>query len=390
MDVLLMEAVRSPLCLPVTGGLQAMTPIELVRQTVDGLLQRTGIETIDVDRILIECGTEAARQVEASDWLTWPSDEPPTDIPSIVIGRWCGTGQQALHMAARGIKRGLHDVVVVVGVESIHHDRATPQNSETCSPTDPLAASGRDHILAAEVLAAKWTLDREQLDTYTVRSHQRASEVASSGEFDSEIVAINVATDGPRREVTRDEAIDSTLTVDQLRALRPTLLDPVIARPDPDISWSITAGNSSQRVMGTSAVLLVSKSRAAQFGLRARARLRGLAVAAPDPALPLAAPLHATERILAATKTSLAQVDHVEVGEEFAAVPLAWTAEFPISANLFNPRGGSLALGNARACAGLRQITTMLAALEATGGRLGLQTMSADTGSAYAVIVERS
>jgi acetyl-CoA acyltransferase len=389
-EVLLMEAVRSPLCASAASGLSAAAPTELVRQTVHAVLQRAGIETADVDRVMVECNNEISDQLEAAGGLAWPVDGQPTRVPPITTGRWCGTGQQLLHLAACGIARSLYDIVVVVGVESMHPGSPGTHNAGTLATPVPLDTwpGPYPRVLAAEMLAAKWGLGREQLDAYTVRSQKRASEVASSGEFDGEIVPISVPGDDTERLLIRDETIDPRLTVEQLRALPPTFLDPVITRQHPDIVWSITAGNSAQRAVGASAVLLMSKPRAAQLGVRPRARFHEFSVARANPALPLAAPLRATEKILASAKMSLAQVDHVEVDEEFACVPLAWCAEFSISPDLFNPRGGALALGNPRACGGLRQLTTMLGALEATGGRFGLQTMSADAGKAYASLVE--
>jgi acetyl-CoA acyltransferase len=390
-QVLLTAAVRSPMCSPASaGGLSVMTAVDLMSQTVDVLLERAGIEAADVDRVIVECANEASDELEAAGWLTWPVKGRPTRIPAITVGRWCGTGQQVVHLAARGVARGIYDAVVVVGVESIRRNRLRTDGAEP--PAAPFVLDGssalHSRILAAELLASKWEIDRQQLDDYAVRSHQRAAEVASSGEFDAEIVPIDLPGKGAVQRVDRDGMIEPTLTVEQLSALQPSFLGPSITSQHPGILWSVTARNSAPHAVGSSAVLLMSKPRAAQLGVRARARFHEFCVIREDPALPLAAPLRATEKILNSAKMSLTQIDHVEVDEEFACVPLVWRAEYPISRDLLNPRGGALSLGNARTCGGIRQITTMLGALEATGGRFGLQTMSATDGKAYASLVE--
>jgi acetyl-CoA acetyltransferase family protein len=359
--------------------------MDLVRQTVDDVLRRTGINAGCIDRVLIECSDAVGDQLETAGRLSWPVDGVPTRVPPTTVGRWCGTGQQVLHLAAHGIVRGTYDAVLVLGVESMPNGQS-PSAQPSAESELRAMAELPPRILAAERLAAKWGIERQRLDEYAVRSHQRAAEVASAGEFDAEIVAIESGR--PGHPLKADQTIDRELTIEALRALRPTLLDPIATSRHPGISWSITTGNAAQPSIGTAAVLLMSKPRAEALKLRPRAHVRNLSVARGDATLPLLAPLRATEKVLAATKLSLAQIDHVEVDEEFACVPLAWTSEFNISEDLFNPRGGSLALGNPRACGGLRQLTTMLSALEATGGRVGLQTMSSQNGNAYASLIE--
>lgn len=378
------------MCLPTAGGLSAMSPMDLVRQIVDALLQRAGVHASDIDRLLVECDTETGGQPYVAGQPRQPGDPVQVHIPAITIGQRCGTGQQILHLAAQEVAQGRYGSVVVAGAGSMYGSSPTGDHSETSATPAPFDKSAGVHprVLAAELLAAKWGIRREHLDAYTVRSHQRASEVAAAGEFEPEIVPITVASDGLLRQVLHDEAIDIDLTTARLRTLGPTVLDPVVARQHPEISCSITVGNSARRVAGASALLLMNEHHAARLGVRPRAYFCGFSVARPDPALPLAAPLQATKQILADRQMSVGQLDHVEVDEEFACVPLAWTAEFPVSPDLFNPRGGALALGIPRACGGLRQITTMLNALEATGGRFGLQTMSADAGGAYACLIE--
>lgn len=386
-DAVLAEAVRSPMCRCGDGGLTGVTAMEMVRQTIDALLLRAQIDVTDVDRVLIECSTQLGRDLVDIGSLTWPIGDIPAQVPAITIDRWCGTGQQVVHHAARLVARGSCKVVVVVGVETT----ASAAADDASGTNDEISIAER-RGLTAELLAARWSINRFKLDAYTVRSHQRASAVAAAGEFDREIIPIRVSGDGTesRRMVFRDETIDSALTLERLRTLPPTLANPTITQRHPDITWSITSGNSAPRAIGTSALLVTNQTQAARLGIRSRAHLRAIASAPTNVSLPLAAPLAATERLLMQSRVRLDEIDHVEVDEEFACVPMAWRARFSIGTDLFNPRGGALALGNPRACGGIRQLTTLLSALEATGGRLGLQTMGTDAGGAYATLIDRS
>lgn len=157
----------------------------------------------------------------------------------------------------------------------------------------------------------------------------------------------------------------------------------------PEISWSVTAGNSSQLADGAAAVLVMSERRANELGLRPRARFHAFAVASDDPITMLSAPIPATEKILARTGMSISDFDHIEINEAFAPVPLAWAQHFGVSLDRVNPRGGAIALGHPLGASGGRLMVSMLCGLEATGGRWGLQAMCEAGGMANATIIER-
>jgi acetyl-CoA acetyltransferase family protein len=157
----------------------------------------------------------------------------------------------------------------------------------------------------------------------------------------------------------------------------------------PEINWSVSAGNSSQLADGAAAILIMTEERAEQLNLRPRARFHSFALAGDDPITMLTAPIPATEKVLARSGLSLSDIDHYEVNEAFAPVPLAWKAHFDADPKRLNPRGGAIALGHPLGASGARLMTTMLGALEATGGRYGLQTMCEAGGMANATIIER-
>ena len=189
--------------------------------------------------------------------------------------------------------------------------------------------------------------------------------------------------------VDTDETIRPGTTVEKLGQLNPSFHTEQMAERFPEIQWHITAGNSSQLADGASAVLIMSEQRANQLGLKPRARFCAFSVAADDPITMLTGPLPATEKVLKRARLSISDMDHYEVNEAFAPVPLAWLQHFDADSKALNPRGGAIALGHPLGASGTRLLTTMVAGLEDTGGRYGLQTMCEAGGMANATIIER-
>jgi len=157
----------------------------------------------------------------------------------------------------------------------------------------------------------------------------------------------------------------------------------------PEIGWHVTAGNSSQLTDGAAAVLIMSEEMAAQLGLTPRARFHSFGLAGDDPINMLTGPIPATEKLLKRSGLSIDDIDHYEVNEAFAPVPMAWASHFNADPDRLNPRGGAIALGHPLGASGARLLTTMLNGLEATGGRYGLQTMCEAGGMANATLIER-
>ena len=186
-----------------------------------------------------------------------------------------------------------------------------------------------------------------------------------------------------------DETIRPATTVEVLSQLKPSFLDERLAARFPELRWAITAGNSSQITDGASVLLLMERQTAQRLGLRPRARFVAFDVIADDPLMMLTAPIPATRRVLAKAQLRVADIDHFEVNEAFASVPLAWNREIGADPERLNPRGGAIALGHPLGGSGARLMTTMLHGLEQSGGRYGLQTMCEAGGMANATIIER-
>ena len=368
------------------GALSALHPVELLGQVLHQLVHGTGLDPELVDDVLAGCVSQVGEQSGPVGRYAWLAAGLPEEVPSATIHRACGSSQQAADFAAQGVIAGAYDVVIACGVESmsripmftarIGQDPFGPSVHERYSPG--LVPQG----VSAELIAARWGLGRAELDDYAARSHARAA-AADLGE---EIVPVEL----PGGEVVdRDETIRPGTTPERLAELAPSFRTEELAARFPEVGWHVTPGNSSQLTDGASAVLIVEERRARELGLVPRARFHSFGLAGDDPISMLTGPLPATEKVLRRSGLRLDEIDHYEVNEAFASVPLAWARHFGADEERLNPRGGAIALGHPLGASGARLLTTMLHGLEATGGRYGLQTMCEAGGMANATVVER-
>ena len=243
--------------------------------------------------------------------------------------------------------------------------------------------------IAAELIAARWDLSREELDRFSLRSHQLAAAAEDAGITARSIVSVRVEDDAGGHEVTRDEGLRRDTSIERLAALRPAFHDEAVAAAWPGIAWRITAGNSSQVTDGAGAVLLAEEGVAARLGLEPRAAITHFAVVGDDPVQMLTAIMPATRRVLARARRTVGDIDAWEVNEAFASVVLAWLREMEVDPALVNRYGGAIALGHPVGASGTRLLANLLAALELGGGRFGVQTMCESGGMANATLIER-
>ena len=387
---LIIDAVRTPMARGKPGGaLSAIHPVELLAQTLRALVDRNGLDPALVDDVLIGCVSQVGEQSNNPGRMALLAAGFPTQVPATTIERKCGSSQQAVHFAAQGIAAGAYDIAIAGGVESMSR---IPMGSarlgaDIFGPTlharyaPGLVSQG----VAAELVAEKWGISRAEMDDYAAQSHARAERTRSTGGFDGEIVPVMV--DG--LTVARDETIRPSTSADGLAGLKPVFGTPEMAERFPAVEWGVTSGNASQLTDGAAAILLMSEEAAARLGCKPRARFVAFDVVGDDPLLMLTAPIPATRRVLAKAGLAADEIDHFEVNEAFASVPLAWAREFPVARERLNPRGGAIALGHPLGASGARLMATMLGGLEQTGGRYGLQTMCEAGGMANATIIER-
>ncbi|MEZ5249400.1 MAG: thiolase family protein [Ilumatobacteraceae bacterium] len=244
----------------------------------------------------------------------------PESVPATTIDRQCGSSQQAMHFGAQGVIAGAYDVVIAAGVEimtrtpmgaSVVKDMGFPFPKEQL---DRYADTGLPpQGIGADMIADEYGLTREDLDAFGALSQQRAAQATKEGRFENEIVPVPVTIDGKVEMMTADEGIREGTTVESLGNLKPAF------KPD----GKITAGNSSQISDGASAVLIMSAEKAAELGLKPRARFHGFSLAGTDPVTMLKGPIPATRKILEKTGLTMADIDLVEINEAFASVVLA-------------------------------------------------------------------
>lgn len=380
-EAVIVDTVRTPLGKR-NGGLSDWHPADLAAETLRALAERSSLDPALVDDVIMGCVSQVGDQswnigrnaVLGAGW--------PESVPGVTIDRQCGSSQQSVHFAAQGVMAGAYDVVVAAGVESMTR---VPMGSSGASGRpfgERMRSRYQDSLipqgLSAELIAERWGMSREELDGYAYDSQMRALRATEEGRFENEIVPIDVKIDGVVSALTRDEGIRSSTTPEALAALKPAFKEDGV----------VTAGNSSQITDGAAAMLIMSKDKADQLGLKPRARFVSFAVVGTDPISMLTGPIPATERALAKAELSIDDIDLFEVNEAFAAVIGAWIRETGADWSKVNANGGAIALGHPLGASGARLMTTLLNELERSGGRYGLQTMCEGGGLANGTIIE--
>ncbi|MGW2661879.1 thiolase family protein [Nocardia tengchongensis] len=367
------------------GGLSEVHPATLLAGVLGNLIERTGIDPALVDDVIGGCVTQSGEQAFNISRTAVLAAGFPDAVPATTVDRQCGSSQQAAHFAAQGVMAGAYDIAIACGVESMSRVPMFSNAQGQDANRGPIAHRYPDGLvqqgIAAEVLAARWKLDRAALDEFASRSHRSAAATAAAGGFDNELVAAGT--------ITADETIRPSTTAEGLAGLKPAFTDAEFKARFPEIEWSITPGNSSPLTDGASAALIMSEEKAAQLGLKPRARFHSFAVTGDDPLLMLTAVIPATRKVLARAGLSIDDIDVYEVNEAFAPVPLVWARELGADPAKLNPRGGAIALGHPLGASGGRILATMLNHLEQAGGRYGLMTMCEAGGLANATIIER-
>lgn len=376
------------------GALSGTHPVELLAHVLRSLVERNDLDPALVDDVIGGCVQQVGEQALNISRSALLSAGFPDSVPATTIDRQCGSSQQAAHFAAQGVIAGAYDIVIACGVESMSRIPMGTSSIGQDSFGPGVAARYPEGLvnqgISAELIAAKWGFDRDAVDSYSARSHQRAAAAAAAGNFDREIAPITVTNaDGEKIVHTVDETVRASTTVDGLAGLRPSFHTDGYAARFPEAQWVITPGNSSPFTDGASAVLIMSEEAANKLGLTPRARFHSFALAADDPLYMLTAPIPATHKVLAKSGLSVDDIDSYEVNEAFAPVPLMWADEFGADQEKLNRWGGAIALGHALGSSGTRLLTTLVSTLEATGGRYGLQTMCEGAGMANATVIER-
>jgi acetyl-CoA acyltransferase len=366
------------------GQLKDWHPVDLAAETLRALVTRNDLDPALVEDVIMGCVMQVGEQGLNVGRNAALAAGFPESVVGTTIDRQCGSSQQAAHFAAQAVMAGANDIVIASGVEIM--TRVPMGASVMSGPGLPFGNKLNERYasagglvpqgISAELIADKWNLSREELDAYSVQSHQRAARAIEEGRFEKEILAVTGADGGV---FDRDEGVRPDSNVEKLATLKPAF------KPD----GKVTAGNSSQISDGAAALLIMSEEKANELGLRPRARFHAFALAGVDPVTMLTGPIPATEKVLERAKLQLSDIDLIEINEAFASVVLAWEKEHHPDMTKVNVNGGAIALGHPLGCSGAKLMTTLLNELERTGGRYGLQTMCEGGGMANATIIER-
>ena len=390
-DALIIDAVRSPVGRK-NGTLSHIRGDELSAQVINGLVARNDVDPGEIEDLQWGCVTQVGEQtwnIGRNIALTagWP-----VTVCGTTVDRQCGSSMQTNFNAAAAVWSGQLDLVVSGGVEMMSR---VPMGSGGGSMSD-LVHERFDIVMqgiSAEEIAKKWQLPREDLDLYSYESHMRAARAIDEGRFEKEIIPIDLDVpggdgDGGTATLTRtrfavDEAVRRETTLERMASLQPAFIPEGV----------VTAGNSSQIVDGSAAVLIASEQKASQLGLEPRGRFLGFGIAGVDPHLMLHGNPEACTKALAKAGLGWDDMAVIEVNEAFASVVLQFLKDTALGeryeAGDVNPSGGGISLGHPLGATGARITATLVSELERRDARYGLATMCIGFGQAIAAVIER-
>ena len=366
------------------GALAGWHPADMAAETLNALVDRTGLDPAAIEDVILGCVTQGGEQAFAFARNAVLASKLPQSVPAVTIDRQCGSSQQAIQFAAQAVMSGTQDIVIAAGAESMSR---VPMGSNVglyqkagigVGPFSErikqrFGVQSFSQFEGAEMIARKYGFDRDTLDRFALESHRRAAAATSAGAFAREIVPL--AVEGGWH--TADEGVRADATLESIGSVKLLKEDGVIS-----------AANASQICDGASALLVVSEAALKAHNLTPIARIVGLTVTAGDPVIMLEEPIAATRKALAKAGLSLDAIDLYEVNEAFAPIPLAWAQALGADPGKLNVNGGAIALGHPLGASGTKLMATLIHALRARGKRYGLQTMCEGGGIANVTIVE--
>ncbi|MBA2476529.1 MAG: thiolase family protein [Actinobacteria bacterium] len=378
-DALIIDAVRSPIGKR-NGTLSKIRGDELAAQVLNGLLERHDVDPAEVEDVQLGCVT----QIDEQAWnigrnvpLTagWPES-----VAGTTVDRQCGSSMQTSFNAATAVWSGQLDLVVSGGVEMMSR---VPMGSNNGSMSDRVHERWQivPQGISAEVIAERWNLSREELDRYSLQSHERAARAMDEGRFAREIVPIDLTNPHVGVVFDTDEAVRRESTLERMADLKPAFVE----------GGKVTAGNSSSIVDGAAGVLIASERKAKELGLEPRARFLSFGVVGVDPHVMLHGNPQACERALARAGLAWDDMDVIEVNEAFASVVLQFVRDTGLEDRMedVNPNGGGISLGHPLGATGARITATLVNELDRRQARYGIACMCIGFGQAIAAVIER-
>jgi acetyl-CoA C-acetyltransferase len=383
-EAVIAAAVRTPIGRAHKGSLADVRPDDLAAFAVRTLVaQVPELDPAEIVDVIVGCGfpeqkqgMNLARRVALLAGL-------PMSVPGTTVNRFCASSLQTIRMAFHAIRAGEGDAFVAGGVESISQVSGYPTDADELHPA---LSGGEESItnvyitmgMTAENVAARFGIERDEMDRFAQRSQERAVAAQADGFFARELTPY---TKEDRTVVAQDDGPRSSSTLEKLAALEPAFLP----------EGTVTAGNACPLNDGAAAVLVLSGERARELGIRPRARVIASSVSGIDPEIMGVGPIEAVRRVLARARMTIDDVDVIELNEAFAAQVIPVCREIGVDpfGEKLNPHGGAIALGHPYGMTGARIMCTLLNGLEARDGTVGLETMCVGGGQGMAMLVER-
>jgi acetyl-CoA acetyltransferase family protein len=381
-EVVIVEAVRTPVGRGhlEKGYYRDLHPSNLLARTYSELISRSGIDPAEVGDVICGCVQQWGEQSINIGRNAWLEAGLPLEVPATTLDRQCGSGQQAVDLAATLVASGVHDVAIGGGVEhmgknsfaaagEVMAERGLPYSKELLERYE-LIPQG----LSAEMIAERWEIPRAELDEFGLRSQTLARRATDEGRFEREMVPMQVDGD----TYVTDQGLRDT-TLEGLAGLRPAFKEDGV----------VTAGNSSQVSDGAAAVLLMTREKADELGLTPRARIYDITTVGVDPVIMLTGPIPATRKLLERNGMTIGDVDLIEINEAFASVVAAWRRELDPDMDRVNVNGGAIAIGHPLGSTGARLVTSLLHEMERSDKEMGLVTMCCGGGLGTGTLIQR-
>ncbi len=389
-EVYIVSAVRTPLG-SFGGKLSSMTAIELGSIAIKGALAKSGVASEAVNEVFMgnvisaNLGQAPARQAAIGAGIGY-------NVPCTTVNKVCASGMKAVMLAAQSIMLGINDVVVAGGMESMSNVPYYIPKARfgykygNAEMVDGLVKDGLFEVYykfpmgnCADNTAKEMNITREEQDAYAIQSYKRSAEAWEKGMFKDEIVPVEMqGRKGETILIEEDEEFRNVM-FDKIPSLRPVF----------DKNGTVTAANASTMNDGASALILVSKEKAEELGLKPLAKIRGFADAATDPLWFTTAPALAIPKALKHAGVSAEEVSYYEINEAFAAVAIANQRELNLDNDKINVFGGAVSLGHPLGASGARIITTLNSVLHQKGGDIGVAGICNGGGGASAIVIEK-
>ncbi|MBL8784833.1 MAG: acetyl-CoA C-acetyltransferase [Deltaproteobacteria bacterium] len=399
MTAYIYDAVRTPRGRGKSNGsLYVVRPVDLLARCLEAVRDRNHIDTAYVDDVVMGCVTQSGDQGQCIARTAALVAGYDLDAPGVTLNRFCGSGLEAVNHAAAMVASGFHDLVVAGGVESMSRVEMGSDGGAMMDPQTELLLNTVPQGISADLIATIRGFSRDDVDRFALESQRRATNSWEHRFFDRSVIPVK--DQSGLVILDKDEHVRPDTTLEGLGKLKPAFemlgknfaLDDLAKKTYPEVEHIRHvhhAGNSSGIVDGAAAVLVGSKAAGERFGMRPRAIVKSVALAGADPIIMLTGPLPATRKALAKVGMEIGDIDHFEVNEAFASVPLMFMQEFGVDHAKVNPEGGAIALGHPLGATGAMLLGTALDALERKGQSTALITLCIGGGMGIATIIER-